>query len=243
MIKAILVEDESYIRKGLINLIDSLDKEITVIGECGSVQEAVTVVSACKPDLVFLDIHLPDGNAFDFLAQTNDLNFKVIFITAYDHYALKALKAGAVDYILKPVDVEELETAIDKISNDDVGLQQQKIAVTQSHFNQERLVIGLQNEYKVININELQYCKSDKGYTTFYLTDNRKVLASKPLKFFLDKLPAAKFVRTHQSCLVNLDYVDRYDKSGVVILKNNAQIPVSVRKKEEFLAKLISNGQ
>ena len=107
--QAIIVEDKTYIRKGLLNLLELIDTDVKVVGECESVKEAVIVAKACKPELVFLDINLTDGNAFDFLEQTKHLNFKVIFITAYEEFALKALKMGAVDYLLKPVDVEELK--------------------------------------------------------------------------------------------------------------------------------------
>lgn len=240
MIKTILIEDESYIRKGLITLINSLDKGLTIIGECGSVKEAVTVVNACKPDLIFLDINLSDGNAFDFLKQTEALSYKVIFITAYDKYALQALKLGAVDYILKPVDIEELEIAIDKVINSNNTSLQKQIGIIRDQLDNNRLVVSLQDGYQVINIHELKFCKSDKGYTTFYLTGDKSIIASKPLKYFIDQLPASRFVRTHQSCLVNLDYVDRYDKSGMVILKDNQAIPVSIRKKEEFLSRLLN---
>ncbi|MDY8136246.1 LytTR family DNA-binding domain-containing protein [Aquimarina sp. 2201CG5-10] len=240
MIKTILVEDESYIRKGLISLINTLDKDLTIIGECGSVAEAVTVVKACKPDLIFLDINLPDGNAFDFLELTKELEFKVIFITAYDQYALQALKLGAIDYILKPVDIEELETAIDKVIDTNLLTHKEQIRVVKEQLDTNRLVVSLHDGYQVINTNELMFCKSDKGYTTFYLSNSKSIIASKPIKYFVDKLPVSKFVRTHQSCLVNLDYVDRYDKSGVVILRGNQKIPVSIRKKEEFLNRLLA---
>ncbi|MBW1297362.1 LytR/AlgR family response regulator transcription factor [Aquimarina litoralis] len=240
MLKTIIIEDESYIRKGLISLLDTLENDIMIIGECGSVKEAVTVVKACSPELVFLDINLPDGNAFDFLEQTKDLHFKVIFITAYDQYALQALKMGAVDYILKPVDIEELEIAINKVTQLSTANQKEQIRLVKDQLDTNRLVVSLQEGYQVINIDELQFCKSDKGYTTFYLANGKSFMASKPIKFFIDQLPSSKFVRTHQSILVNLDYVDRYDKSGMVILKDNHKIPVSVRKKEEFLVRLLN---
>lgn len=240
MIKAILVEDESYIRKGLVTLIDILDKDVIVVGQCASVKEAVTVVKACKPDLIFLDINLPDGNAFDFLKQTEGLDFKVIFITAYDEYALQALKLGAVDYILKPVDIEELEIAVDKVIDMNLDTQQKQLRIMSKQMDGERLVVSLHDGYQVIDLNELKFCKSDKGYTTFYLSNNKSIIASKPIKYFVDKLPVSKFVRTHQSCLVNLDYVDKYDKSGVVILKDKQRVPVSIRKKDEFLSRLLN---
>ena len=115
--KTLLVEDKAYIRKGLLNLLNLIESEVEVIGECESVKEAVVVANACKPDLIFLDINLTDGNAFEFLDQTEHLKFKIIFITAYEEYALKALKIGAVDYILKPVDINDLEIALIKVSN------------------------------------------------------------------------------------------------------------------------------
>jgi len=242
MIKAILVEDESYIRKGLATLIESLDKKIMVLAECGSVKDAKTIIPACKPDLVFLDINLPDGTAFELLEQLGDTHFMIIFITAYDEYALKALKLGAVDYILKPVDIEELETAIDKVLHLDATKQQQQIQIVKDQFNDKRLVVSLQEGYQIINLDELTHCKSDKGYTTFYLANGKTVIASKSIKYFLDKLSTERFVRPHQSYVVNLDFVDRFDKGGMIILKSGQSIPVSLRKREEFLSFLLDKG-
>lgn len=240
MIKAIIIEDESYIRKGLMALLDSIEQEIMVLGECGTVKEAVTVVKACKPDLVFLDINLPDGNAFDFIEQTSELRYKIVFITAYNEYALKALKAGAVDYILKPVDVEELKIAVDKVIAQGSSIEPQTIAGLTEQLTSDRLVLSLEEGYQVVHLKELMYCQSDKGYTTFYLTGNRSIMASKTIKHFEAKLPPTNFTRTHQSCIVNLDYVDRYDKGGYVVLKGGTEIPVSFRKKEKFLAHLLN---
>lgn len=237
--KAIIVEDKPYIREGLKSLIEMINKGVNIVGECGNVKDAVTVAKACTPDLIFLDVNLPDGNAFDFLAQTNMLEYKVIFITAYDEYALKALKMGAVDYILKPIDIGELEGAIDKVIETDIKDQKQKIAFTKEQLNPNRLVVSLQDSYQVIKLDELKYCKSDKGYTTFYIENSKNIIVSKPLKFFIDKLPEDRFVRTHQSCLVNLNFIDKYDKSGVIVLKDKNVIPVSIRKREEFLLRLL----
>ncbi len=237
--KAIIVEDKPYIREGLKSLIEMIDKGINIVGECGSVKEAVVVAKACTPNLVFLDINLPDGNAFDFLSQTNNLEYKVVFITAYGEYALQALKMGAVDYILKPVDIGELEIAIDKVIETNIKEQKQKIAFTKEQLNPNRLVVSLQDSYQVIKLDELKYCKSDKGYTTFYIENSKNIIVSKPLKFFIDKLPEDRFVRTHQSCVVNLNFIDKYDKSGIIVLKDKNVIPVSIRKREEFLLRLL----
>jgi len=236
--KAIIVEDKPYIRKGLINLLQHIDSNVQVVGECESVKEAVVVANACTPDLIFLDINLTDGNAFDFLAQTEALQFKVIFITAYEEYALKALKMGAVDYLLKPVDIEELKAALQKIESRSVSEQQQQIDIVKNVWNADasKLILSLQDSFQVIDLNELLYCETDKGYTTFYCSDGKKYLVSKTLKEFESQLTNAHFVRPHQSFMVNLKHIDRYDKSGTINLKTGTKIPVSTRKKEAFLA-------
>ncbi|WP_299683256.1 LytTR family DNA-binding domain-containing protein [uncultured Tenacibaculum sp.] len=241
MIKALIVEDELYIRKGLISMITSLEKDIDIIGECESVQEAITVTKACKPDLIFLDINLKDGIAFDFLDQVKDLNFQVIFITAYDQYALQAIKNGAIDYILKPVDIDELSEAIDrvKIVSEDRSNHLDIVKKQLIESKREHIVLRLQEGYQIIRFDSLMYCQSDKGYTTFYTEDKKSYIASKPIKEFENQLPDDLFVRTHQSYVVNLKFIDKYDKTGYAFLKSGAKIPVSTRKREEFVSRLL----
>jgi len=235
--KALIVEDKAYIRKGLLNLLQLVETEVEVIGECESVKEAVIVASACKPDLIFLDINLTDGTGFDFLDQTENLHFKVIFITAYEEYALQALKIGAVDYLLKPVDIEELQIALQKVVNVPILEQKQRIKTVQEVWNNEgsKLILSLHDSFQVVDLNQLLFCESDKGYTTFYCSDNKKYMVSKTLKEFEKRLSKANFTRPHQSYMVNLKFIDKYDKSGVIYLKNGKKIPVSSRKKEHFL--------
>ena len=236
--KAIIVEDKAYIRKGLLNLLDLIEIKTEVIGECESVKEAVVVANACKPELIFLDINLTDGNAFDFLAQTEHLDFKVIFITAYEEYALQALKIGAVDYLLKPVDIDELRTALHKIKDLPISTQRLQIETIRQVLNDDEniLILSLQDSFQVVNLNDLMYCQTDKGYTTFYCTENKKYMVSKTLKEFEPQLSEANFTRPHQSYMVNLKFIDKYDKSGAIHLKNGKKIPVSSRKKESFLS-------
>lgn len=236
--KALIVEDKSYIRKGLINLLNLVEFEVDVVGECETVKEAIIVSRACEPELIFLDINLPDGNAFDFLEATEYQNFKVIFITAYEEYALKALKMGAVDYLLKPVDIDELNTALQKVEKQPLAEQKEKIQNTRQIWNNENsnLILSLQDSFQVLNLKELLYCETDKGYTTFYCLDGKKYMVSKTLKEFEGQLLKANFTRPHQSFMVNLRFIDKYDKSGVIYLKNGRKIPVSTRKKEAFLS-------
>lgn len=240
--RAIIIEDEQYIRKGLVAMINSLNKGINILGECESVTEALAVTKACKPDLVFLDINLIDGTAFDFLKQLDKIDFKIIFITAYDQYSLQALKNGAVDYILKPVDIEELEQAIDKAISLQKTVKKEQIDVVKEQLfdnKKTRLVLRLQEGFQMIDFNELMYCKSDKGYTTFYLKDSKSYIASKPLKEFEASMPTHTFFRTHQSFIINLNFVDKYDKTGYVHLKSGEIIPVSARNKEAFINKIL----
>lgn len=240
--QSIIVEDKAYIRKGLLNLLELIETDVNVVGECETVKDAVIVANACKPELVFLDINLADGNAFEFLEQTEHLKFKVIFITAYEEYALKALKMGAVDYLLKPVDVEELKIALNKVKQLSITEQKEKINIAKQAFNHqnEQLILSLHDSFQVIDLNELMYCESDKGYTTFYCNDGKKHLVSKTLKEFEERLTNANFTRPHQSFMVNLKFIDKYDKSGVIHLKNGKKIPVSSRKKEQFVTSFLN---
>jgi two-component system LytT family response regulator len=240
--KALLVEDKAYIRKGLLNLLQLIDTEVEVIGECGSVKEAVVVANACQPDLIFLDINLTDGTGFDVLDQIEHLDFKVIFITAYEEFALKALKIGAVDYLLKPVDVKDLEVALQKVLNLPVAEQKQQIQAAKSVWNNEdsKLILSLHDSFQVVDLSELMFCESDKGYTSFYCSDGKKHVVSKTLKEFEEQLTLNGFTRPHQSFMVNLKFIDKYDKSGVIHLKNGKKIPVSSRKKEQFVSSLLN---
>ena len=236
--KALIVEDKAYIRKGLINLLETIETDVEIIGECASIKEAVVVSNACMPELVFLDINLTDGTGFDFLEQTDNLDFKTIFITAYEEFALKALKIGAVDYLLKPVDVDELQIALQKVKALPIKEQRKQINTAKKVWYQDdaTLVLSLSDSFQVINLQELLYCESDKGYTTFYLANDKKYVASKPLKEYEEKLEKINFTRPHQSFMVNLKFIDKYDKSGVIYLKNGKKIPVSSRKKDAFIS-------
>ena len=240
--KALVVEDKAYIRKGFLNLLQLIDTEVEVIGECESVKDAVVVANACKPELIFLDINLTDGSAFDFLEQTENLDFKVIFITAYEEYALQALKIGAVDYLLKPVDIEELQMALQKVTELSITEQKQQIKTVKEVWNNEgsKLILSLHDSFQVIDLNELLFCESDKGYTTFYCSNGKKYMVSKTLKEFENRLSEANFTRPHQSFMVNLKFIDKYDKSGVIHLKNGKKIPVSSRKKEHFVTSFLN---
>lgn len=225
MLNAIIVEDELYIRKGLISMLAKVTNIIHIVAECATVEQAVEAVKVYQPNLVFLDVELPDGNAFDFIKNTNLVTYKIIFITAYREYAFEALKNEAVDYLLKPIEESELKQAISKVE------KQIKNEVSQKEY----LVLRLQDSYQRIKFESILFCKSDKGYTTFYLDNGKKIIASKPLKEFVEQLPYFHFFRTHQSYVVNMNYAESYNKAGYIFLKTGDKIPVSKAKKEKLM--------
>lgn len=244
--KALIIEDQPYIRKGLTNLLKEIDADIQVVGECESVREAIVVAQACNPELVFLDINLSDGSGFDFIDQTSDLDFKIIFITAYEEHALRALKIGAVDYLLKPLDVNALSIAINKIYQLPAVEQRANVGVVKEEWNKTKstMILSLQDSFQVVDLKELLFCESNKGYTTFYLNSGKKHITSKPLKEYEQQLSKANFTRPHQSFMVNLKFIDKYDKSGIIHLVNSRKIPVSSRKKDAFVSAFLEyNGQ
>lgn len=234
MIRVVIVDDEPAIRKDTQALMQQ-QPGFVVVGACGSVQEAKVIIPATQPDLLLLDIQLTDGTGFDIL-QDLAIPCKVIFITAYHDHALKAIKYGALDYILKPLDEEELQTALDKVrKTEGAHPQQDQLAIARQSFQQgslpNRIVLRSQQYLQVVPFEEIMYCQSDTGYTTFFLTENRKIVVSKSIKEYEELLPSY-FMRPHQSYLVNHHFIDRYHKDGYLVLRNNAEIPVSTRRKD-----------
>ncbi|MFK8045191.1 MAG: LytR/AlgR family response regulator transcription factor [Crocinitomicaceae bacterium] len=240
MIKALIVEDERYIREGLKAQLKDLTEDIEITGECESVQQAIAHCNKVMPDLVFLDINLKDGSGFDFLNELEDAPFKVIFITAYEEYVLKALKLGAIDYILKPISQEELNEALQKVMAFGKTQTEDRLAVVKDQFagKNNRMVLRMHESYQMIDFTDLMYCEADGGYTKFFLQDKRTFMVSKTLKDFANQLPTDIFVRTHQSYLVNTTFIDSYDKTRFLYLKNGDKIPVSMRKRESVISKI-----
>lgn len=234
MIRVMIIDDEPAIRKDTQSLLQQ-QPDFVVVAACGSVQEANIIIPATQPDLLLLDIQLLDGTGFDIL-QSLQSPCKVIFITAYHDYALKAIKYGALDYLLKPLDEEELKAALEKVRQS--GISQplpDQIAIARQSFQQgglhNRIVLRSQQYLKVVPFEEIIYCHSDTGYTTFFLTGDRKIVVSKSIKEYEELLPAY-FMRPHQSYLVNHHFIDTYHKDGYLVLRNNTEIPVSTRRKD-----------
>ncbi len=241
MIRTLVIDDEPLIRKGILSYLEELDVDLVVVGDCGTIKEALILVKNCKPDLVLLDINLTDGTGFDFLNRLEERNFNIIFITAYEEFALKAIKQGALDYLLKPVDHEELETVIKKAISIHESRLSERLKVVNSRLEgtSNKIVLRLYDSFQIIRFDELVYCQSDSGYTTFHLLDKRKFTVSKSIKEYAKLLPEKRFFRTHQSYIVNLEFVDRYEKGGALFLKDEISIPVAIRKKDALLKRLL----
>jgi len=247
MIRTLIIEDEPAIRKEIAYLVNQ-QTDFRLLGTAASVKDALKLIGDTQPDLVLMDIQLTDGTAFDILDQLNEVTFKIIFITAYNHFAIKAIKYGSLDYLLKPLDESELKAVMQSIvikQDDDLYTQQQKLSIAASQNQpdesnlESRMILATQESLQVIQLKDIVYCQSDGGYTWFYLVSGEKILISKPLKFYDELLPEEWFLRPHQSYLVNIIYVDKYMKVGDLILKNKKEIPVSTRRKEYIMQRMM----
>ncbi len=243
MITALIVDDEAASRNGLAALIHEYIPELKVIGKAESVSSAITQINALQPDLVFLDVEMPGKDGFDLLEATAPFDFEVIFITAHPQYAIKAIKASAIDYLLKPIDVEELKMAIKKVSGKKES-GNKKLETFMSHVGDKKrepqLAISTMEGLIFIKLSNILYCRGDGAYTFFFLKNGEKNIASKNLKEFEEILCEHGFFRTHKSYIIQLAEMKRYVKGdgGHVIMSNGETIDVSKRRKESFIQTL-----
>jgi len=242
MIRVVIVDDEPHVRDGLIRLIGRHCPNVTLVGTAGGVREGKAVIRSQNPDLVLLDIKMDDGTGFDLLKQLDPVDFKVIFITAYEQYAVKAFKFSALDYILKPVDPDELTEAINKteqmLQHDlRIRLSAMENNLSASGDRHKKMVLKTADNVYIIEIQGITHCESDGSYTNICLEDGRKIMASRNLKDYDDLLNDQGFYRIHKSYLINLSFVERFDKGegGFVILRNGIRIPVASRKRDQLL--------
>lgn len=249
MIRAVVVDDIESIRKKNIDLIKIYCPHLTIVGEAGNVKESIELIRAVKPDIVFLDIELPDGSGFDVLQELQPINFQIIFVTGHNEYAINAFKFSAIDYLLKPLNSEDLMEAVQRSEKNmlDKSLDE-KLNILMSNLRQperQKMVLKTSDKIFSVNIQDIVNCVSDKNYTTFHFDDGRKIVVSTTLKEYENMLKPFNFFRTHQSHLINLKYLDYYIKSdggNTIVMKNNERIPLSVRKKEAFLT-LLENSE
>ncbi|BFM45346.1 LytTR family DNA-binding domain-containing protein [Flavobacterium sp. CFS9] len=236
-IRTLVIEDEPAIRKELQWLV-SQEESLKLEAMTGSVKESLQIIKNTELDLVLMDIQLTDGTAFDILNQLDQISFHIIFITAYNHFAIKAIKYGALDYLLKPIDSDEFSVAIQKVKKVKQVDYQGQISVLKE-FNAVKnidmsssICITSLDCIQIIRLNEIIYLSGEGSYTQIHLESNKIVTASKPLKYYEEILPDDFFIKTHQSYIVNKNFIDKYMKTGIIIMKNTAEIPVATRRKE-----------
>ena len=240
--KVVIVDDENNSRIALNQKLHDYCPQVTEIKIANNAQEGIAIIESFKPHIVFLDIEMPRMNGFELLNNLTEKNFHLIFTTAYDQYAIKAIKYAAFDYLLKPIDIEELKTAVDKIEKLDSIFTHQQINNLQENIKNRKkqfnkLAIPTMEGLVFYDLNDVIHLESNSNYTNVFLTDGSKILASKTLKEFEDLLTESTFYRTHQSHLVNLNFIKKYIKGdgGQIEMKNGDIIDISRRKKDEFL--------
>jgi two-component system LytT family response regulator len=242
-IKALIVDDELNNRENLKSLLAEYCKEVEVIGMADSVDSAFRIIKSNKPDLLFLDIKMPKKNGFALLEQLGDIDFEVIIVTAYNQYAIQAIKFCAIDYLLKPIDVAELSKAVEHVSRR-LNQKQENERLKQLilHFNNQGLSpkIGLASHHKVdfVEVARIVRCEADNNYTHVFLDPPEKKTISKTLKEFEDLLKEQGFIRVHQSHLVNPSHITSLQKSdgGYLRMSNGSIIPISRARKNEIIA-------
>jgi two-component system, LytTR family, response regulator len=241
---AILVDDIPSALQLLENDIEQKHPSIKVIGKAKSVVEAAKLLRKGEPDILFLDIMLGDGTGFDVLEIFPNLRSKIIFVTASDEYAIRAFKFAAIDYVLKPYSDQDLNTAIEKatqqIQPDKQQLSVLKDSIASPNQRPNKISLHTLDKIIVVDLNDIVRCKSDNNYTEFFFQDGTKILVTKTLKTFADLLKNYQFLRVHQSHLVNVSYVKAFIKSdgGYLVLKDKNTVPVSVRKRAEVIEAL-----
>lgn len=238
-LRAILVEDEANSREILRNYISKYCPNVSLLGEAASIKEALVLIENNVLDLVFLDVEMPFGNAFDLLDQLPDRTFETVFVTAYDHYAKDALNNHAAYYLTKPINIDELINAVDYVE----GVREKEASLegevlsAKANGVEGKLTLPQQDGFQILNIGEILYCKADDNYTEIYLL-NKKILVSKTLKYFEEALAEYPFARVHKSFLVNVNEVVKYrkGKGGSVVMSNGKEVMVSASKKKDFLS-------
>jgi two-component system LytT family response regulator len=246
MIKALIIDDESNARETLKMLLAQHAKNVDVIGTAENAEAGFSMIESHKPDLVFLDVEMPKGTGFDLLERCEQVNFQVIFTTAYGHYAIKAIKFSALDYLLKPIDITELQDAVRKV--------EELLATSKSRENHSirALIENLNNTSSkkiaipdlegitFVDLDDILRCEADRNYTCIYLQNGRKIVSSKVLKEYEKLFADYHFIRLHNSHIINMRHVKRYieGEGGTVVMTDDSSVDVSRRRKSEFLERL-----
>lgn len=242
MLRTIIIDDEAHQRLTIEKMVTRYCPPVDIVAQAEGVKTGVEAIKKHKPDLILLDIKMYDGTGFDLLDQLHPIDFKVIFITAFDQYAVKAFKFSALDYLLKPIDPDELVQAVDKareiIQNDFVAqLENLREHLSLDNKSNKKIIIKTFDNIHLVPVDEILYCKSDSSYTTVNLVNQSRIIVSAYLKDYEEMLSDSGFFRVHKSYLINLRLIRRFEKAegGYVVLEGDVKIPVASRKREQLL--------
>ena len=248
MLNAIIVEDERRSRETLSGLLKLYCKNVNIIAEADGMQSGIEAIENNKPDVVFLDIQMPDGSGFRLLESLKDIDFDIIFTTAFDQFAIKAIKFSAIDYLLKPIFPDDLVAAVKKAEDrQDARNTRKNVEVLLENIKKPeteapRIVLSTSERINVVKVHDILRCESDNYYTLFFFTNGNKLLLSKTLKENEELLGEYNFIRPHKSHLINVNYIKSFNKheGGYILMTDGSQVPVSRRKKEKII-EIINN--
>lgn len=243
MIRCIIVEDEAKSRETLKGLLSRFCPDVMVVAEANGVQSGREAIHKHNPDLVFLDIEMPDGSGFRLLEYTDKMDFEVVFTTAFDQFAIKAIRYAALDYLLKPIVPEELEAAVEKVRQQKVKKSNMKnfevllSNIGSNAIEPKKVILSTVEKIHVVEVDNILRCESDNYYTHFYFVQGGHLLISKTLKDVEALLEGGSFIRPHKSHLINIKHIQNFmrDEGGFITLTSGDKIPVSRRKKEKIL--------
>lgn len=242
MLQILIIDDEAHIRDSLRKLLARHCPQVNIVGEAGSIAGAIEAIREFHPDIVLLDIQLEDGTGFDLLSVLPAIDFKVIFITAFDQYAIQAFRFSAVDYLLKPVNPEMLVEAVGRASKLIMQHQNLQMQTLQDNLNNidhqnKKIILKTTENIYLLELRSVICCESDDNYTNVYTTEGDKILVSKTLKEYDELLIGSGFYRVHKSYLINLAHIRRFEKleGGYFVLTNDLKVPVASRKRDEVL--------
>ncbi len=243
MIKAIIIDDEKTSRETLKGLLKRYCDNVEITAEADGYLSGVETIKTHKPDVIFLDIQMPDGSGFKLLDEIGEISFEVIFSTAYDQFAIKAIKYSALDYLLKPINPEDLIISIEKLEQrmlrgkDDTSIKFLLDKIKNPDTKIKKIVLSTIEGIHVVDINNIIRCESDDYYTKFFLKNGRMIMVSKTLKENEELLSEHNFIRPHKSHLINLKYVKSFLRpdGGCILMTDGSNVPVSRRKREEII--------